>query len=170
MRNHGRTFVLFGVLAAVGACTAAPRVRPVKMGDVDTGTGTVESVRRQLTGTWQLSSYEVYQSGKPQKMNADGQLTYDEFGNLTLRGGVHGAGESKPSVLNFSGRAVIDVTKQEIRFEDVTSAADRLPQGAAQQSDPDKTRKYVLNGADLTLTTVDASGATTAVTRWKKKS
>ena len=170
MRHLTRSLLVLAVTTAVGACSAAPRVRPVKMGDVDTGTGSVESVRRQLTGTWQLTSYEVYQSGKPQKLNADGQLTYDEFGNLTLRGGVHGAGESKPSVLNFSGRAVIDVTRQEIRFEDVTSAADRLPQGAAQQSDPEKTRKYVFNGADLTLTTVDASGAPTAVTRWKKKS
>ena len=57
------------VIATVAAvvigtgCAAAPRERPIKGGDVDTGPGSVEAVRRQLEGTWDLVSLAVTPKG-----------------------------------------------------------------------------------------------------------
>ena len=49
--------VVIAALPLVG-CAAGPRTRPVKGADVATGTGSAESVRRQLQGTWELVALE----------------------------------------------------------------------------------------------------------------
>ena len=124
------TITVLLALPILTACQAAPVGRPVKMGPVDTGAGSLESVRRQLQGSWELVTLEVMApGGAPTKVPATGHLKYDEYGNLTMDGRVTAAaGGVDPNVLNMSGRAVIDPDKHMIRFQDVeakTAAEDR---------------------------------------------
>ena len=86
MRVDRRWLVLVVAVAPLlAACPSAPRVRPVKAGDVDTGPGSLESVRRQLQGTWELVGAVVFDaSGKATPRKAEGRLTYDEYGKLTI--------------------------------------------------------------------------------------
>ncbi len=126
------TITVLLALPILTACQAAPRGRPVKMGPVDTGAGSLESVRRQLQGSWELVTLEVMApgGGAPTKVPATGHLKYDEYGNLTIDGRVTAAaGGVDPNVLNMSGRAVIDPDKHMLRFQDVeaTTAAARSP-------------------------------------------
>jgi hypothetical protein len=75
------------------ACQAAPRQRPVEMGPVDKGPGSLGAVRKQLEGTWTLVSLETYHERGPAVLvKATGQLIYDQYGNLTIKGIVEGSG------------------------------------------------------------------------------
>ena len=48
-KQHLGTLGLMAALTVTsGACAAQQRTRPVRMGDVDTGPGTLEAVRRQF--------------------------------------------------------------------------------------------------------------------------
>src|SRR5215472_7280756 len=110
-------------LPCLAACPAAPRARPVKMGPTDTGIGSVESERRRLKGTWQLASLQMLsQAGEMLIVQAQGVLTYDDYGNLTMKGTVTGSTDIDPSALNLSGRATIDPDHHTIRILDVESA------------------------------------------------
>ena len=69
------TLALALSLPLLAACPAGPRASPVKMGPVDTGAGSLESVRRQLQGSWDLVSLEVMAAGgTPVKVAATGHL------------------------------------------------------------------------------------------------
>lgn len=70
--------------AVLIACSAAPRQRPVKMGEVEQGPGTLESVRRQFEGNWMLTGFEVLSGPTAGKQPVVGQLTYDACGNLSV--------------------------------------------------------------------------------------
>src|SRR5687768_16248242 len=102
------------VVAALGlslfwGCTRAPRVRNVEMGPVDTGAASVEAVRRQLKGTWQLTALTVFSAaGETIVPEASGRLQYDEYGNLSIKGTIGGSTAIDPSVLNLTGRVAID--------------------------------------------------------------
>ncbi len=80
----GRAVVL-GLLAMAAACAPAPRVRPVKGGDVDAGPESLTAARKFLEGRWTLESFEVFPPGKPAiALKGAGTLNYDEFGNLRI--------------------------------------------------------------------------------------
>lgn len=166
------TITVLLALPILTACQAAPVGRPVKMGPVDTGAGSLESVRRQLQGSWELVTLEVMApGGAPTKVPATGHLKYDEYGNLTMDGRVTAAaGGVDPNVLNMSGRAVIDPDKHMIRFQDVQAKTAAEDRPLDTRIDPDKVRYYEFVGDQLKTTTKDASGATTAVATWKKAS
>jgi hypothetical protein len=51
------------LLAAAAACAGAPRQRPVEMGPVATGPGTLTDARKFLQGRWTLESFEVRPPG-----------------------------------------------------------------------------------------------------------
>src|SRR4051812_26878581 len=107
-------------LLPLGGCTAAPRVRPVKMGDVDTGAASVEAVRRQLKGTWELTALSVFSRGSETILpDATGRLLYDDYGNLSMKGTVTGSSQVEPSVLNLTGRVAIDPGAHTLRILDV---------------------------------------------------
>src|SRR6187200_1294302 len=75
------------VAVALGlvACAGAPSQRPVKLGPVDQGPGTITSARTYLEGRWTLESFEVYPPGAPPvRLTGSGTLSYDEFGNLKM--------------------------------------------------------------------------------------
>ena len=152
-------------------CPAAPRSRPVKMGPAEGGLGTIETERRRLKGTWQLVSLEVVPaSGEPLKVEAQGVLTYDDYGNLSMKGTVNAAAEVDGSALNVTGRAVIDPDAHTIRIVDVNA-----PNPDAARLDPafdlKHVRHYEFVGPDLLKTTLkDASGRTTATATWKRQS
>src|SRR5262245_63356548 len=69
------------------ACEAQPRQRPLDVGPVASGRGTIEFERRRLQGTWGLERFEVMDKArKPLVVRAKALLTYDEHGNLSVQG------------------------------------------------------------------------------------
>jgi len=158
------------VLPLVQGCKAAPRVRPVKAGDVDTGAQSTEAVRRQFLGTWELASLAVTSpSGEATPVDATGRMQYDEFGNLSMRGTITGNQNLDSSVLNVSGRIVIDPVTHTFRFQAVSA-----PNADARRIDPQldaaHVRYYEFVGDLLKTTVKDAKGATTATATWKRAS
>jgi hypothetical protein len=166
-------FFQFLIAAAVvcpllQGCEAQPRVRPVKMGPVDTGITSVEAVRRQLKGTWQLVSLDVFSpTGEKTAAQANGRLQYDEFGNLAMTGAITGGAQLDPSALNLTGRVTIDPDNHTFRIGGVEakSADDRR---VDPKLDPTHVRYYAFEGNLLKTTLKDANGATTATATWKK--
>ena len=152
----------------VGACAAAPRQRPVKMGPVDTGAGSIEAVRRQLEGTWALVSLEMLSaSGTMAPLGASATLTYDAYGNLTIAANSK-PGEAGPiGAVNFSGHAEIDPKAQRLLLRSSEAGAAAVSQAMPAVSTAN-VRYYELNADQLKLTTKDASNQTTAVTVWRK--
>ena len=163
--------ILVATVPAVAGCSSAPRKRPVKMGAVDTGPGSLEAVRRQLEGSWELISVEAIDpAGKATARKATGRLTYDAYGNLVIAGRLLDTDQPPTSVsglLAYSGRAVIDTPKSRLVLMDIQS---RLPSSAAIPAEvsADKVRYYVIEGNMLTMTVKDAAGVTTGRTTWHK--
>jgi hypothetical protein len=176
MRLHlGRmlTVVITGSVAgmAVTSCAPAPIYRPIKGADVDPGAGSLEAVRRQLQGTWSLVAYEVYEGSKPHRLPAQGEMSYDEFGNMKAHGELRRAptgGSAQPMLLNYSGRAVIDPDTHQLRLLDVESQPEPLPSSIADAVNTANVRRFDLKGNSLTLTILAADGTPTAASSWKK--
>ena len=171
MRHVARTLVVVGSLvsgAVLGGCAAAPRERPVKMGPVDTGAGSLEATRRGLEGSWTLSSLEVVDAaGVRRPVTANGRLTYDAYGNMMIRGVVEDAKLKDTLVIDFTGRIVIDSTKKQFYPADLNTDRPPSPSAIAAVS-PDKVRQYDLAGDTFTVTYLDAAGKPTAVATWKR--
>jgi hypothetical protein len=164
-------FALVVLVPLVAGCSSAPRKRPVKGGDVNTGPGSVESVRRQLEGQWELVALDVFDAaGKATPRKATGHLSYDAYGNLGITGKLVDTDQPQTSVsgiLAYTGRAVIDAPKNRLVLMDVQS---KLPSSEAIPAEvsADKVRFYVIEGNMLTLTVKDAAGVTTGRTTWHK--
>jgi hypothetical protein len=163
-----RLAVVIAALVAT-ACAAAPRTRPVKGADVDTGPGSLESVRRQLEGRWELVSLETVPPGGGARVPvaATGTLTYDAFGNLTIdahttdRGAPVAARES--TLLAFKGRASIDADKRELKLLDLTGNVD-----PNEVLSPERRRRFELDAQTLRLSSFDADGRVTAIATWRR--
>jgi hypothetical protein len=162
---HAAVVVAF---AALTACQAAPRARPVKMGPTDTGPTSVEAERRRLQGAWDLVSLDVVlPSGEKHAVPATGRLEYDDYGNLTMRGKVQGTEQVDPAVLNVSARVTIDPDSHSFQVMNVQSrtADDRRLDPSVDAS---KKRYYEFDGDLLKTTVKNAQGVTTAVVTWKR--
>lgn len=157
-------------LPLFAACESAPRVRNVEMGPVDTGAASVEAVRRQLHGTWELVTLNLIGSGGARTpVAASGRLQYDDYGNLSMRGSVTGSEHIDPSVLNVTGQVAIDPAARTLRFRAIaakTADERRLD----PKLDVSQVRYYEFAGDVLTTTIKDAAGTPTAVATWKKVS
>ncbi len=167
---HRTTFRLAVATLAllICGCESAPRARAVKMGPVDTGASSVESVRRQLKGTWELTALEIYSpTGEKLTPQASGRLEYDEYGNLAMKGTVEGTAAIDPSVLNLTGQVAIDPTARSFRIVKVASASadDRR---VDPQLDASHTRYYEFIDNLLKTTLKAADGRTTATATWKR--
>jgi outer membrane murein-binding lipoprotein Lpp len=167
-----RTFFPFAAaalaLSLLSGCTAAPRVRPVKMGDVDTGADSVEAVRRQLKGTWELVSLELFSaSGQKTAAKATGRLTYDDFGNLAIKGAIQEGASLDPAALNLTGRVTIDPVAHTFTVGGV-SAATPDDRRIDPKLDTSHVRHYTFEGDLLKTSLKNPSGATTATITWKK--
>ena len=153
--------------------TSGPLNMPAKGSDVEAGAGSLEAVRRQLEGSWALVWYDIYENGKRRRLPAGGDLVYDAYGNLTLHGELkqpQAGTDVRPLVLNYAGRAVLDVRTSELRLLDVAATGDALPRPIDDQVNTANVRHYELNGSTLTLTVVGDDGKPTAVSSWKKRS
>ena len=164
--------VLIAALAAAG-CESAPRARPVKMGPVDEGTGTLTSARQYLEGNWALESFQLYPPGKPPvTLKGSGALSYDKYSNLRMEirpdktsvdmlreAGVE-IGDS--GTISTQGRTAIDLQNRTLTY---------VLEGQAPGTGPlalNRPRYWQVEGTLLTLTTKDDSGNPVSVGRWRK--
>ena len=160
------------VIAA--ACGPAPRQRPVELGPVDAGAGSLTEARKYLEGLWTMESFEVYPPGKgPVALKGTGTLVYDDFGNLKMD---IRADEASADVLRASG---IDIADGMIRSEGRTVVdlqhktltyviKGQPPAGAAGPLGLSRPRHWQVEGDVLTLTTKDDAGNPLSVGRWRK--
>jgi hypothetical protein len=167
MRRTHLLLVTAAFLLPLAGCQSAPRVRPVKMGDVDTGTTSVEAVRRQLKGTWELVTLDLVADGRKTPLTANGRLQYDEFGNMSMKGTVTGTEQIDEGLLNITGQVAIDPVAHTIRFRaiDANTPDERR---IDPKLDAAHVRYYEFTPAGLTTSLKNANGATRAVATWKK--
>jgi hypothetical protein len=159
--------ILFGAIA-LASCAPAPRQKPMLMGDVNTGAGSLEATRKQFEGSWTLVSLTVADATGAQKpVKAKGQLTYDAYGSLTIKGVVEDDPSKTPLLLDYSGRIVIDTQKKQFYPADLVENRPADERRLASVS-PDKARKYEFTADTLTITYMDAAGKPTAISSWKK--
>ncbi len=167
---HVAAAVLAGLtVAVVAGCAAAPRPEFQSGGRVDTGPGSLEAVRRQLAGTWELVSFEAFTAtGEATQVPATGRLTYDEFGNLTVAGSVDGEIDGRRATLLYmSGRTAIDLAQQ--RFL-ILEAEGNVPfeEPDFATASLDRFRHYEFADDLLRLTVRDERGEATALLTWRR--
>lgn len=176
MRIEIRAVVLMTALAA--GCTAAPRVRPVKMGPADS---TLEGARKFLEGRWTLVSYEVFPPGKPSVVlgpsSGTGTLTYDAYSNLDIQirvtdtkvaDALDAAGiPLRDGVIATTGRTAIDLQNHTLTYllEGQGQLVSTAQQGPLAFNRP---RHWQVEGDVLIISTKDDSGKPLAIGRWKK--
>ena len=156
-----------GPLSHPGA--GAPMNKPVPL-SADAGSGALESTRRELEGTWDLTALEIAPAGKTDRVpvQATGTLVYDEFSNLTID--AHTSDPAAPiaarevGMLSFKGRAAIDVTRRELKLMDLTGNAN-----PDEVLSPERRRRFAIAADTLTLSSIDEQGAVTAVTTWRRR-
>jgi hypothetical protein len=167
---------MMGIAIAVNmslACSAPPGQRPIKLGPVDTGPGTLTSARLFLQGTWLLESFEVrFPNRAPVVLKGEGRLVYDDRGNLTmhiradeaaadiLRGnGV----DIRDGEIRTEGRAALDLQHHTLTY--VLEGQAPLIPGPLGTNRP---RHWTVEGDVLILMTKDDAGQTLSTGRWRR--
>jgi hypothetical protein len=164
-------------IATMAACTpgpiSPPRTgqtinKPVALGS-DAPSGSLEVVRQQLMGTWELVDLQNAppKGGAPVPVKATGTLTYDQFGNLAIDArttdpGAPVAAREVPRV-SFKGRAVIDTVNRELKLMDLTGNVN-----PDEVLAPERRRRYAFEGELLTLSSFDDKGTVTAIATWRR--
>jgi len=146
------------------------RVRPIEGGPVATGAGSLEDTRKQLEGTWNLVSAEVISAdGTRRAVKASAVMTYDGFGNFSIKGAFEDPAVTaeQTSALNFTGRAAIDVQKQELHLLDLQQSDADFAKLPAEMSAA-RSRAYAFSLNQVTMTVKNAKGQVTAVNTWRK--
>ena len=168
--RRARSILVVVAAAGIAGCTAAPRQRAVGMGDVNAGPGSLEAIRRQLQGTWDLVSIEsAPEKGGPMvPVKATGTLVYDEYANLTIDArtvdpNAPVAAREVPTV-SFKGRATIDPVRKELMLMNVTGNVN-----PNEVLSPDRRRRFEVDFESLTLSSMNANGEVTAVTKWRRR-
>jgi len=162
------TLVMAAATLATPGCASAPRGRPIPTGGIETGSGSLNETRKAMEGTWKLASLEVVDTkGGHRPVKAGGSLTYDGFGNMTVRGVIEDPALRDTLVIDYTGRITIDPAKHEFYPADLASERP-LEQGQAAAISPDKVRRYELSGNQFVVTYLDASSKPTAVIKWQR--
>lgn len=146
------------------------RVRPIEGDKVATGAGSLGDTRRQLEGTWNLASAEIVAAdGTRRAVKASAVMTYDGFGNFSIKGAFEepGVTSEQTSALNFTGRAAIDVQKQELHLLDVKQTDAEFAQLPPEVS-ASRTRAYEFRLDQLVMTVKNAKGQVTGVNTWRR--
>ena len=164
------------VIAAATACAAAPRERPLPLGRVEGGAGTISEARKFLEGRWALESFEVRPPGKePIALKGSGVLNYDDFGNLRMEIRADQASSDllraagidiRDGVISTEGRTAIDVQNRTLTY-----FLEGQPSSMATGGGPlatNRPRHWEVTADTLTLTTRDDSGAPLSIGRWKR--
>ena len=160
-------------VAAFLACEAEPLQRPLKVGPVASGPGTIEFERRRLEGTWELNRFEVIDSaGRPSVVRAQAVLTYDEYGNLTVRGKLleplPGATAIEHPLLEYAGPIVLDPPKQQFRLGALKTPV-AIDPTLESQIDPAFLRKYELTDTTLRISYLNPTGSPTAIASFTRR-
>ena len=179
MRNTPSLWRAAGIaalLAVTTACAAAPRQRPLPVGEVQSGAGTISDARKFLEGRWALESFEVRPPGKPPiALKGSGVLNYDDFGNLRVEiradqatsDLLRAAGiEIRDGVISSDGRTVIDLQNKTLTYFVEGQRSSNITGGGPLALN--RPRHWEVTGDVLTLTTRDDSGAPLSIGRWKK--
>ena len=143
--------------------------RPVPLNS-DAASGALESERRVLLGTWDLTALEWAPPGSATRVpvQAQGTLVYDEYGNLTID--AHTTDPAAPvaareaDILSFKGRAVIDVVKKELKLMNLTGNVN-----PDEVLSPEWRRRYLVEADTLTLSSMNARGDVTAISTWHRR-
>lgn len=177
-RGRGATAasLLLPVVVALGcanSCAAKPRERPIPLGSVETGPGTLTAARKFLEGRWTLESFEVYPPGKPPVvLKGSGMLLYDDMGNLRMEVRADEASadllraagiDIRDGVISTEGRTAIDLQNRTLTY--VLEGQAPLVEGPLGMRHP---RHWVVDETTLTLTTKDDTGRPLSVGRWKR--
>jgi len=162
-----------GVLLGLPACKAAPSQRPVKLGPVDEGRGSIVAARKFLEGRWSLESFEVYPPGKPPiTLNGTGTLTYDDYGNLKMdiradqssSDVLRAAGiDIRDGVISSNGKTLVDLQNRTLTY--VIDGQATVGTGPLATNRP---RHWVVEDTLLTLTTKDDAGKPLSIGKWRK--
>ena len=172
---HLRSIAPVVVTLALGlqACSSAPSQRPVKLGPVDKGAGSINAARAYLEGRWTLESFEVYPPGKPPiTLKGSGTLSYDEFGNLKMdiradqasSDVLRAAGvEITDGVISSNGRTAVDMQNHTLTY--IIEGQKPSATGPLAVNRP---RHWQVEGTLLTLTTQDDAGKPLSVGKWRK--
>jgi hypothetical protein len=172
--TFGRTLVL-GLLAVAAACAPAPRVRPVKGGDVSGGPESLLAARKFLEGRWTLESFEVFPPGKPPiTLKGSGTLNYDEFGNLRIEiradekaaDLLRAAGvETRDGTISTDGRTVVDMQNRTLSY---VLPGQTVGAPAPGPLAPSRLRYWEVKGDLLILSTKDDAGKILSTGHWKR--
>jgi hypothetical protein len=169
-RSIGLALVLAiaaGAFSASG-CAQNNSVRAGRMGAPNTGPGSTTAERKAFEGAWTLVSLEIVnEQGALRPVKASGQLSYDAYSNMTIRGVIEDPEARAPIVLNFEGRIFIDPVKHEFYPADLRT--DRPVESSDVRAiAPEKVRRYEISPDSLVVTYLDAAAKPTAVARWKR--
>jgi hypothetical protein len=165
--------VVVGSCVLMAGCAASERQRAISAGPVDSGPGTVGAVRAQLAGTWTLTRFEVLNAaGQLTPVRAKAQLTYDAFGNLSIKGVLEEPLPGQTTVteapaLMYTGRAAIDAPKQELVFMGTESTVEPDPSILAKIA-LDARRKFTVSDTELVVSAMDAQGKITSRATYRK--
>lgn len=171
--QHVSALLLATVMAGSFACAAAPRQKPIDMGPVDTGPGTLTSARNFLNGRWTLESFEIrLQNQPPILLKGAGFLVYDTSSNLSMNiradekssDILRAAGvDIRDGAIVTEGRTAIDLQNHTLTYVlDGQAPLIKGPLGT------DRPRHWVIEGDVLILTTKDQAGQPTSIGRWRK--
>ena len=100
-------------------------------------------------------------------VKASGQLSYDAYSNMTVRGVIEDPEARAPIVLNFEGRIFIDPVKHEFYPADLKTDRPVEPSDIRAIA-PEKIRRYELSPDSLIVTYLDAAAKPSAIARWKR--
>jgi hypothetical protein len=166
------TVTLLTLLASGCGPTAAEK--PIKLGPVETGAGTLASARRFLAGRWQLESFEIHPPGQPPvALTGSGTLVYDDMSNLRMEIRADEAGSDtlraagidiRDGMISTDGRAVIDVANRTLTYV-LEGQAPLVQRGPLAMQRP---RHWVVDANTLTLTTRDEAGRPLSIARWTR--
>lgn len=174
-----RALSILGAVGALGvssaACHGGSLQKPVLLGPVDTGPGTLEQARRFLQGSWVLVSMDLFPPNQqPIHAAATGSMVYDDFGNMEVEMRLNpatatlaeGIGIHAPNgVVSTTGRTVIDINNHSISYVLEGQAAVRP---AMSPLDTNRPRFWEVAGTTLTLRTKDENGTVLSVSVWRK--
>ena len=173
LRSTLTRVLLTMVVLSMSACAAAPINKPIKVGEVDKGSGSVTAARKFLEGRWTLESFEVHPPGKPVvNLKGMGTLTYDDFGNLRMEiradqatsDLLRAAGiDIRDGIISSDGRTAVDMPNRTLTY--VIQGQPAAGTGPLAMNRP---RHWQVDGDVLTLTTRDDAGNVASVGRWRK--
>ena len=173
LRSTLTRVLLTMVVLSMSACAAAPINKPIKVGEVDKGAGSVTEARKFLEGRWTLESFEVHPPGKPVvNLKGMGTLTYDDFGNLRMEiradqaasDQLRAAGiDIRDGIISSDGRTAVDMPNRTLTY--VIQGQPAAGTGPLAMNRP---RHWQVDGDVLTLTTRDDAGNVASVGRWRK--